>query len=393
MARDSPQPKSLSETEELTGKLSKQDEEDKLMNSVMENDKKTIEEGKLIKDSINQGMSSFVPDMMFEQLCKNYSMAKQIYGESLLRLISGYNPDYIKRNIHIPEFQRELKKKIEEKVEELKEKGLVDKENKFSEDGIKLASLVLYSEELDNLVPKGLLGEKIQKKNSIYGDKRDVKQFKKSDRYRDLALKKSVKLAVRRNHKGIKQEDLKTFERESRGSIYIIYGLDASGSMKGAKIDTSKKAGVALAYKAINEKNKVGLIVFGTELKETIHPTDDFSLLLNEITKIKASKETNMTQTIEKAIEMFPNQEVTKHLVLITDALPTIGKKPEEEVLEACSKAKNAKITISLAGINLNKKGEALAKKITEIGEGRLYICKDLEEMDKIVLEDYYSLI
>ena len=33
--------------------------------------------------------------------------------------------------------------------------------------------------------------------------------------------------------------------------------------MKGPKIGACKRAGIALAYKAIEEKDKVGLIVFG----------------------------------------------------------------------------------------------------------------------------------
>jgi len=36
--------------------------------------------------------------------------------------------------------------------------------------------------------------------------------------------------------------------------------------------------------------------------------------------------------------------------------------------------------------------GEELAKKIVEIGQGRFYKVKDLENLDLIVLEDYYSL-
>jgi len=55
--------------------------------------------------------------------------------------------------------------------------------------------------------------------------------------------------------------------------------------------------------------------------------------------------------------------------------------------------AENVGITVSLIGINLDKKGAALAKKITEIGDGRLYQVKRLEDMDRIILEDYYSVM
>src|SRR3989339_1901065 len=384
--------KEFSQAEELSGKLAFQQLEDKLMHSVLENDKKVIDTGKLISDVINQGMSSFTPDLMFEQLVKNYTLAKQIYGESIIRLVSGYEPDYVKKNIGIPEFQRELKEKIQERIKELKDEGFVEKDNSLSEKGIELASLVLYFEELDKIVPKGIVGEKISKKSFIYGEKENSRLYKKGDRYRDIALKKSVKLAIRRGHNEFATKDLQVFEKQSKGQTYIIYGLDASGSMKGKKIEACKKAGIALAYKAINEKDKVGLIVFGSEVKEVVEPTSDFTRLLKEITRIKASKETDIVSTLRKAIELFPSENITKHLILITDALPTKGDEPEKSTLEEASIVRSKGITISLIGINLDEKGKKLAEKIVELGEGRLYVVRNLENVGRIVLEDYYRV-
>ena len=385
--------KKTTDIEEVEGNLKKQSEEDKLMNSVLENDKETIEDGKLIKDAINQGISAFTPDLLFEQMVKNYSITKKLLGPSLLKRLTTYDPRYIERNLNIPEFHKELKEKIKENVEALKDNNLIERDGSITEKGISLASLILYTEELDNIIPKGILGEKIHKKEFIYGDKGDTKAYKKGDRYRDIAIKRSTKLAIRRQHKKLQKDDLKTFERQSKGQIAIIYALDASSSMKGKKIDTCKKAGIALAYKAIDEKDKVGLIVFGSEIKECIEPTDDFKRLLMEITRIRASKETNIAITIKKAVELFPNKDITKHLLLLTDAMPNVGDKPEEETLEAVSLARSNGITISLIGINLEDKGKKLAEKMARLGEGKLYVIKDLEQLDKIVLEDYYGVL
>ena len=284
--------------------------------------------------------------------------------------------------------------RIESKiVEKLKEEGFLEKDNEISEKGIELASLVMYFEELDKIIPKGILGEKIHKRASIYGGKEDYRNYKKGDRYRDITIKKSVKLAIRRGHKKIQEKDLRVYERKSKGEIYIVYALDASGSMKGAKIDACKRAGIALAYKAIDERDKVGLIVFGSEIKTIVEPTNDFPFLIKNITSARASRETDLVATLRKSIELFPNEGITKHLILITDALPTIGKEPEKDTLEEVSIAKNKGITISLIGINLNEKGKKLAEKIVELGEGKLYIVKNLENIDKIVLEDYYGVV
>ncbi|MBU1976205.1 MAG: VWA domain-containing protein [Nanoarchaeota archaeon] len=380
----------FSSIDELDGKLSRNSEEDKLMHSVMEGDKETIEDGKLITDSINYGLGSFTPDILFESLVNEYQLTKRIVGESIIRELTGYDPNFIEKNLALPEFKKQLKEKITQTVEKLKEKGLVNKEGLITKKGLRLSSLILYTEELDNLVPKGF-GEKADHKKSEYGDKTDYEAYK-HQRYRDIAIRQSVKTAIRRKHDTIQTNDFKVFQRKKKGKISIIYAMDSSGSMKGDKIDTAKKAGIALAFKAINEKNRVGLIIFDSEVRKIIPPTRDFLEILEELTKVRAGFQTDIKKVIEKAIETFPKGNETKHLVLLTDALPTKGDNPEKETLKAVSSARNQKITLSLIGINLDDKGMDLARKITEIGDGKLYLVKDIKELDKIILEDYYSI-
>ncbi len=373
------------EIEEIKGKLESNFEENKLLHSILE--AKNTNEGRLIKDAINQGLHSFIPDLIFENIVKNYSQAKVIYGESFLRQLIGNE-----NGINIPEFQRELKKKIKQIFESMKQEKLLDKNYEITDKGIELASISLCIEELDNLQAKGLIGDKVNKKLNYYGDEKDFRKYKKGDRYKDLKLGKSVSLAIKRGHKKIQKEDLVIAEREGKGRIYIIYALDASGSMKGEKIDLCKKAGVALAFKAINEKNKVGLLVFGSNVHSEVQPTSDFNLLLKSIVTIRAKNETNIAETIMKSIGLFPDENVTRHLTLITDAMPTTGKEPIKETLDAVAKAAHLGITISIIGINLGDEGKKLGEQIAYLGNGKFYIAKNLEDIDTLVLEDYYNI-
>ncbi|MBI2136059.1 VWA domain-containing protein [Candidatus Woesearchaeota archaeon] len=378
---------------EISGKLKLDKIGEKLMHSVLENDKETIDKGKIIKEALNQGIGAFNPDIMFEQLVKSYKIAENLYGQKILRAISGYDASYIDRNIKIPEFQRELKDKLREGVQKLKNDKIIDKEGNINEAGIELATIALYIEELDNISPKGDFGERVHKRSSVYGEKGEAKLFRKGNRYKDISVRQTLKTAIRRSHQNIITEDIRVHERESRGKTYLVYAVDASGSMRGSKIDAAKKAGVALAYKAIDNKDNVGLIVFNTDIKSKIYPTNDFGLLLKEIAKIRAAQETNIVDMIKQSIGMFPNEHITKHLILLSDALPTIGKNPEEETLKEAANAKAAGITISIIGIDLDGHGKNLAKKIVEISQGRLYIAKNIENIDKIILEDYYSVV
>jgi Mg-chelatase subunit ChlD len=378
--------------EELSGKLARDNDEQKLMHSVLENDSDTIDDGKLIAESFNQGISSFTPDIVFQNMVQNYANAEKIYGEKLVRLLTGYDPNYLRKNVRIPEFQRELKIAIQTNIKNLKRNDLLDNEGMVTSKGIYLASLVLYTEELDELVSKGYIGSKENKKKSYYGDKEDVRGYARHDRYRDIELKKTIKKSIKRGHELIFPEDLTVAERKSKGTIELIYALDASGSMRGKKIETAKKAGIALAFKAVENRDKVGLIVFGSDIKEEIPPTDNFMFLLQRMAEVKASKETNFPVTIEKAVSLFSMQKCTKHLIMLTDALPTIGTNPEVDTLKAVSHATAAGITISLVGIGLDEEGESLAKKIMQVSNGKLYAVKNLDDVDKIMLEDYDRL-
>ncbi|MFH1590151.1 MAG: VWA domain-containing protein [archaeon] len=382
--------KTVTPIQELDGNLRKDEKHDKLMSSVLAGDKQKIDDGKLILESINQGVGAFTPELMLKNLVKNYNMTKNMYGPRIIRRLTNYSSDYVEKNITIPEFQREIVKNIEENISQLQNDNLISKEGHITDEGLFLSSLVLYTEELDNLIAKGF-GDKRKKEKDAYGDREDTISYRKC-RYKDIAMRRTVKTAIRRGHEKIFKDDLKVFERKSKGKISIIYGLDSSGSMKGDKLTTAKKAGVALAFKAIQERNNVGLIVFGSDIKNVVHPTNDFMKILQNLTSIRASMETDISKTIKKAIELFPNRKETKHLILLTDALPTKGKQPEKETLKAASIARDAGITISVIGIKLDEKGSKLAKKITEIGNGRMYKVTDLENVDKIILEDYYGL-
>ncbi|MFC1775050.1 VWA domain-containing protein [Nanoarchaeota archaeon] len=384
--------KEITKAEQSSGKM-QSSMDDKLMHSVLENDKKTLDEGKLIEEALNMNISSFSPDLMFEQLVSNYQMAKKIMGPSIIRLLSGYDERYVEKNLNIPEFKRKVKQNIEENIEALKDKKILDKHGGITEKGVELASLILYIQEVENILPKGTFGEKVSKERSVYGEKGVVIEFRKGDRYKDLAIKPTIRRSIKRKHKRISFEDLRKFERVKKGKIDLVYALDASASMKGKRIAMCKKAGIALAFKALSKRDSVGLIVFGKDVRDSVRPTQDFGILLNKITRVTASQQTDFVKMIKKAVELFPKERTTKHLLILTDAMPTAGETPETDTLRAVSLAKDNSVTVSIIGIGLDRKAVKFARKLTLLGDGRLYLVRNLNNLDKIVLQDYESLV
>ena len=384
------QAKSASHIDEISGALGSDPEEKRLMRSILENDQQTIDDGHLITAALNSGISAFTPDLLFEKIVTNYKSSKNIHGESFLHEVSGFAESEIERNKHIREFQNELRRKIKDRIDDLRKKDLVDKEGNITQKAEKLSKLLMCTEELDKLASKGLLGEKENKRAHAYGLKEESRIFR-NDRYKDMDIRKTIKLAVRRGHSEIDGSDLRAFERRAKGKRNVVYALDASGSMKGQKLIHSKKAGIALAYRATQEKDGVGILVFGKEVKKKIPPTNDFKTILDGISSVTAKERTNLATTIREGVNLFPKEDATKHLVLITDAMPTSGDEPEKDTVEAAALAKESDVTISIVGINLNQEGQAIARRIVEISKGRIFIAKSLDDIDSIVLEDYYQ--
>lgn len=381
-----------SEADELEGILSPSDKEG-LPRKVLEADKEDIDEGRIVEEAFDRNIGSFVPDMMFEQMVKNFKNAEKLFGQTLIRELSGYDPKYIDKNIKIPEFQRELKKRIKEKTDDLTEKGIIKESGLITLKGIDAAALFLMDEEFE-ISKKGFssYGEKVPVIADITGDRTESRPYKKGDKYKDIAIKQTVTCAIKRGRTEVHEEDLHTFEREANQQINIIYAIDASGSMRGEKLRLAKKAGVSLANRAIKDNNKVGLVAFGSEVDKKLELTNDFYDFVKYLTKITPGQETNIALAISQSTSLLHKAKGIKHIVLLTDGLHTTSDDPEKEVLTEVLKATSEDITISVVGISLDTIGLNMAQKIVNYANGKLYSVKDLEDMRGIIIADYAAL-
>ncbi|MGE0793594.1 MAG: VWA domain-containing protein [Candidatus Woesearchaeota archaeon] len=331
--------------------------------------------------------------MMFEQMVNNYQNAEKLFGQTMIRELTGYDPKYLDKNVKIPEFQRELKKRIKDKVDELKDKKLLKESGIITTTGLDAAALFLINEEFEQ-TKSGFsnFGEHIHAIADLSGDRTQIKPYKKGDKYKDLAVKQTITRAIKRGRKQILPVDLQTFEREAQQNINIIYAIDASGSMRGEKLRLAKKAGVSLAHKALKDRNKIGLVVFGSDIEDKVYLTSDFLSFVRPLTKITPHQETNIALAIEKSSELLDKAKGIKHIVILTDGLHTTSDNPEKEVLEKVLTSANQNITISVVGINLDEKGLKMAQQIVDNSKGNLYAVKDLEDMRSVIIADYNAL-
>ncbi len=386
----------MQQGEQLDGSLKTDLEEERLAHTVVDVNTDNIDEGTVVEEAFNNNMGSFMPDMMFKDLVNNFKNAEKLYGETLIRELSGYDPRYIDNNAKIPEFQRELKKRLEEKAEELHEKGLMKKSGIFTKEALNTATLFLIKEEYDKSLngPKNSFGRHVHKKSDINGDKTElIRNFRKGDAYKDISARHSVNKAIRRQHSSLEMEDLMVNERESFQEVSIIYALDTSGSMKGNKIKLAKRAGVSLANRAIKDHNKVGLVLFGSEIEKKVPLTNDFYSFVRPLVTTMASNETDLSLAIKTSLRLLDSAKGIKHIIILTDGLHTTSKVPIKDVFEQVMIAKEQEISISIVAINPDEEGLSLARKIVDLSSGRLFAVKDLDDMSSVIIGDYDALM
>ena len=370
--------------EELSGSLDRNPDEDKLLHTIMENDDQTIKDGRLLEEAANVGLGNFTPDLMYEKFVKNYEEVAELYGETIVRELSGYEPSALSRNIRIPEFRKVLKDELARRMKRLQEEGLLDANYGVTDRGFLLSAMVLIKDELDHLLAAGFGSHEEQEKR----EEKSGETTTQRRRYKDLDLRKTFKILARRGHEGFRTEDMRFHDVASDGKLSLVYCLDASGSMKGMKLALAKRAGVALAYEAIRNGDDVGLVTFGATIETTIAPSKRFLEFVQALVALRAKRETDIAQAIRSAVPLLHGK--SKHIILLTDALHTSSA--SDEVLAAAQEASDAGVTISIIGIALDKEGEELSQKVVDISEGRFFHVQNVQELDLLILEDYARL-
>lgn len=342
----------------------------------------------IIQECVGRGLPNLKPKLFFQNIVKNLDNAKQLYGKTLLRLITGFDADFIEKNIKVPEFLRELEANIYKKLNSLQEKMFIDEEGSLTEEAIKNMAEVLLS-DLD--LASKQFGESLTKFETVYGDAQDVyynNYNSQNKRYRDLAINRTLKLAFRRKRKSITPQELVFRKRYQHGGLSLVYCIDASGSMRGDKINAAKRAGLMLSFKALKDNNKVAILGFSSQVDSLIPLTKNFKQIIQVISRLKPKGQTSLAIAIEKSVEILTGEKSAKHIILITDAMPTAGRKPAQDALTAVARARDDGITTSIVGVRLSQEAAKLAQQITAIGSGRLFVV-NTEQIGGFVITDY----
>ena len=97
----------------------------------------------------------------------------------------------------------------------------------------------------------------------------------------------------------------------------FILLIDVSGSMSGRKIEEAKKACIKLIQNTLDlSTHKLGIIAFGSHIKELCKPTQNRAELMYAVDRIVIEGSTNMSGAISRANDELAHSKNKKAIIV-----------------------------------------------------------------------------
>ncbi len=210
-------------------------------------------------------------------------------------------------------------------------------------------------------VNKGSGRRSLVKTNSSMGRYVASRPFAKEISSADLAFDATLRAAApfqnSRNKNGmaisIQKSDIRVKQREKRVGNYILFVVDASGSMgAGKRMKAVKGAVLSLLSDAYQKRDKVGLVMFKHETAEIVlDMTRSVDLAQKKLEELPTGGKTPLCFGIETAhtavkTALYKDKEILPVIVLISDGRATYGKskKAFDDALKSAEAVANDKI-------------------------------------------------
>jgi len=343
----------------------------------------------------NRGLDGLNAVFIARSIVYDLGSAIGTYGEELLAGLTGLPISELSRSEGKIERISQISGRIEGKLKGLLSEGFIAKGGAgLTKKALREIAEETLKDELQILSKLGFGSHPADFKGNEEKTERAYPRSK-SDSYRRISTRKTVSVAAKRGHKKILPEDLRSLEMTRRTGIDFIFVLDSSGSMKGDKMDSAKRAAIGLSAVSVGTLDRVAVVSFRKEPEVICEFSDseDIGYFAEKIVSLFPGGMTSIGKAITLASGMLgslENSKSAKHILLITDGLPTEGEKPSEDAKEAVISARANGITISVAGIGLNEEGEGLLRELAGLGDGNFYNVPAVSgsELTGIVLDD-----
>lgn len=176
----------------------------------------------------------------------------------------------------------------------------------------------------------------------------------------------------------------------------VMFVLDTSGSMAGAKLEQARKA-LAFCVENLNDNDRFEILRFATEVEplfDKLSPVnhDSRTRARTFINNLKPLGGTAIDDALKKALALRPEKADRPYLVIfLTDGLPTVGNTREDDIVANVARASQGNVRVFCFGIGHDVNTHMLDKITEETRAASQYVLP--EEDIEVKVSTFFTKI
>ena len=176
---------------------------------------------------------------------------------------------------------------------------------------------------------------------------------------------------------------------EKRRPVVMTFVVDVSGSMEQEDRLGLVKESLSLLLDQLTPRDRIGLVVYGSEARLVLEPTNDREAARRAIKSLATEGATNAEAGLELGYDVAGRNfrmDSSNRILLCSDGVANVGRTGPQAILGRIGREARRGIELSTLGFGMGNYNDHLMEQLADKGDGRYAYIDSLEEARRVLV-------
>lgn len=182
----------------------------------------------------------------------------------------------------------------------------------------------------------------------------------------------------------------------NRKPATLIFTVDVSGSMAREDRLELVKSALQLLIGQLDERDRIGLVVYGSNGEVLLEPTGDHGSIRRAIDRLTPGGSTNAEEGLVLAYRLadryYRRGEINR-VILCSDGVANVGRTGPDSILAGIGESARRGIELTTVGFGMGNYNDVLMEQLADRGNGQYAYVDSLAEARKVFVENLTSTL
>ena len=180
---------------------------------------------------------------------------------------------------------------------------------------------------------------------------------------------------------------------EHRKPMNLVFVIDKSGSMAGARMELVKKS-LELLVDQMQQEDTLGIVTFDSNGHIMLEPTSAKQRwkLREVIRNLTTGGSTNAGEGLEMGYKMMEtcfSKDRINRLVLASDGVANTGETDQARILQSVRAQAEADVDLTTLGVGMGNHNDVFLEQLANKGDGSCHYIDDYDEAKRVLVEQF----